>query len=167
MTLYTKLIGILVILSLGFGSGYGIRNYIANKEKLEVQVAQLEEKESIHEEYKTKLEERDATEKLLRNRITLLDWEHAVSLDEQLSENQRLRSDLGVAKRMSVKGAHCTSTPTPVSQSSSSSSLGNASTCELSPATRQLVYDLRAGVIKQYHTIQYLHGYIRSLEHNP
>lgn len=69
------------------------------------------------------------------------------------SENDRLRNELTTTNRKLRIKAKCPATPT--------SSVVNDASVELTGASGQTVFDIRAGIIRDHGKIEYLQDYIR------
>ena len=166
MGLQAKLIVLLATILLSFGSGYGVRAYIASKEKLAAQVSTLKAQVASDKDYQIKVDARDKVNQNLNNTIHVLDTTSTRNLNEKLAENDLLRHDLASAQRMRFNGAVCPQRPTG-SETGSTGSVGDGAGLELTADSRQDVLDLRAGIIRDHAKIDYLHQYIWKLGLDP
>lgn len=86
--------------------------------------------------------------------VAALDARYTKELADANSENDRLRSKLASGGRVRVAGK-CEAIAT------TSGSVGNAGTIELSPGAGSNVLDIRAGIISDQSKVRYLQQYIR------
>ena len=159
MTLQLKILVLLGILLVGFGSGFGTRHYIASSQKKSAEIEDLKADKEEFKSYIANLESRDATIRTLNQNLQTLEADSARSLDEALTEDDRLRNDVATAKRMRLKGTSCGPDGSG-GQATAAGSQDDAADIELSPETRQLVFDLRASITEDAEQIEYLKGYI-------
>lgn len=163
MTLQVKIYIALAILLLGFGSGFGTRAYIASKEKLEIEVSNLKADKQEFKDYISKTEQQVAQVNALQAKLYTLDSDRTKDLNEQLSENDRLRGDLATAQRMHLTGTSCPRTAAAPGQTDSAGGVGSNVPVALSGETRQAVWDLRQSVIRDIAVIRYYQGYTDAL----
>jgi len=162
MTLQSKFIALCVTLLLAFGTGFGVRSYMASKEKLQLENANLVQDKAEFKDYIAKAETQTEKYNQLQVRLYALDTAASKDLNEQLSENDRLRGDLATAQRMRLQGARCVANPAG-SQDATAGGLGDGATVELSGETRQAVLDLRGDLLRDRGKLNYLQGYVRGL----
>jgi prophage endopeptidase len=83
--------------------------------------------------------------------------------DSSQTDNGRLHADVIAGyNRLRIAGS-CTANTGNLSQASSTSGLGDASTVKLSPATGQTVFDIRAGIIADQAALITAQNYIRDV----
>ena len=152
----------LLILVAVFFAGFGTRSYIAGKDQLRATVDHQAKLLEASNEFASKVRERDEKIQKLNGKLATLEQEKIKALNEELTENSRLRADLAVAQRMRFQGAICPQGPT-TGAAGSSSSLGDAEGAELTPEARQDVWDLREGIIQLEGKLDYLQSYIERL----
>jgi len=85
--------------------------------------------------------------------VAALDAKYTKELADANAENDRLRAKLANGSRVRVAG-ECKN------EASSSGSVGNAGTVELSPSAGSNVLDIRAGIISDQAKVRYLQQYI-------
>ncbi|WP_140921179.1 lysis protein [Limnobaculum xujianqingii] len=90
-----------------------------------------------------------------QNRAAELDKRTTEKLHASESENNRLRNELTVSKRKLRIKAKCPATTT--------GSVGNDTSVELTSASGQTVFDIRGGIIEDQAKVEYLQGYINNL----
>lgn len=88
--------------------------------------------------------------------LAALDTKHTQELANAKAENDDLRHRLSAGGRVRVEG-RCP----PVSGHTTTGSVGDAATVELSSAAGQNVLSIREGILSDRHKINYLQGYIR------
>ena len=159
MTWQLKLLLAAVLLAAGFGSGFGVRAYIAHAEALVVENATLAAKAKASEDYTKALEERDARILELNKSLYQLDVNRRKQLDAKLAENTALRTDLA-AERMRFRGAVCPQGPA-AGQAASAGVVGDDDGVALTGDARRDVLDLRAAILIDHGIIDYLREYIR------
>ncbi|EHI3193172.1 lysis protein [Salmonella enterica] len=91
--------------------------------------------------------------------VATLDAKYTKELADEHAKNADLQRRLAAGGRVRVEG-RCT-VPTTV-KTSSSGSVGNAATVELSPGAGQNVLDIRAGIISDQAKLRYLQDYVRT-----
>ncbi|EIZ6339286.1 TPA: lysis protein [Salmonella enterica] len=91
--------------------------------------------------------------------VAALDAKYTKELADEHAKNADLQRRLAAGGRVRVEG-RCT-VPTTV-KTSSSGSVGNAATVELSPGAGQNVLDIRAGIISDQAKLKYLQDYVRT-----
>lgn len=150
----------------GLGSGWGVRAYIAEHDKQEAIIADLENDKIEFADYIKKTEERDRKIAELNATLTTLDIVSTRKLDEATTENTRLAGDLAVAQRMRLKGASCLKGSS-AGQTPTTGSMVDVAEVFLGEETRRSVFDLRADLISDGAKIDYLQEYIRSVGLSP
>ncbi|MGJ0580841.1 lysis protein, partial [Xenorhabdus bovienii] len=86
-----------------------------------------------------------------------LDTKHIRELDNAKSEIDTLRADVAAGRRKLRVQAIC-----PVREATSSGSVGDATTVELSGETGSTVLDIREDIINDQAKLSYLQDYVRS-----
>lgn len=157
-----KWVAIGLFLSGMFAAGYGVRDYMAGKDKLAMELEAQKSVASGLTEYIAKTEARDAEFHILRAKLTAHESASARKLNEQLTENARLRDQLVAAGSMRLKGTVCPKQPTGAPAGSPVSS-GDGEGVELSEATGRSVFDLRESILRDQADLDYLKGYLRRL----
>lgn len=163
MKLQFQLYILVAAILLSFGSGFGVRAYIASKDKLATQVSTLQGQLSASRDYEAKIDARDKTNQQLNTDLRQLQLASSKVLNDQLTENARLAADLGVARGMSLRGTTCVSPA--ASGSAAGSSMADGTGAVLSPETRLLVFDLRAALARAQSKIDGLQDHVAYLEH--
>jgi len=166
MTLQSKLIALFVTLLLGCGMGFGARSYMASKERLAIENANLKQDKAEFKSYIDKAETQVAKYNALQDKLYTLDTAASKDLNDQLDENDRLRGDLAVAQRMRLQGARCVASPAS-GQDASAGGVGSDLQVELTGETRQAVWDLRASLVKDLAVIAYYQGYTEAIGKEP
>jgi prophage endopeptidase len=167
MSLRSTLIGSLIALCLGLGTGYAVRSYMAQKDALAHQASEQQAALDADATYLAKLSTRDAAVKDLQNQLTQLDTEKTDALNAAIQTNDSLRGDLAVAQRMRLTGTTCPTWPATVREAGSASSVGHDTWVGLSAQTRYAVFDLRAGIVSDRAKLDYLQRYIRQVGLSP
>lgn len=90
-----------------------------------------------------------------QNKAAELDKRVTEKLHASESENNRLRNELTTTNRKLRIKAKCPATST--------GSVGNDASVELSGASGQTVFDIRAGIIRDQAKVEYLQGYITNV----
>ncbi|QBH97171.1 lysis protein [Limnobaculum zhutongyuii] len=90
-----------------------------------------------------------------QNKAAELDKRATEKLHASESENNRLRNELATANRKLYIKAKCPATST--------GSVGDDASVELTGASGQAVFDIRAGIIRDRAKIEYLQGYIKNV----
>lgn len=155
-----------LLFSLGFLGGMGVATYVAHTNKLAAQVSDLAKSNQLKQEYIEKVDERDKRNQELQNKLTDLDTRSTEALNEKLSQNDRLRTDLATAQRMRLQGTSCPAQPAG-DQTGTAGSLGDGTGIELSAETRHAVFDLRAGIVRDQAALDYLQWYLREAGLSP
>ena len=153
------------VVFLAFVAGFYVRDYMADaqvtKQLLAAEKEHRAEVEALLQDAiiitKKNLE--------LQDKITELDKTHTRTLNEQINENSRLRTDLAVSQRMRLQGTTCPKVGS--SDSTSSTGMGDGASVELSPETRLLVWDLRESIIRDQAKLRYLQEERRTLTCDP
>jgi hypothetical protein len=137
----------LVLILLCFGAGFYLRDVQADRDinatKLEGATAQID----AHKQFEAKIEVRDIANRKLNADYQALQITASQDLNEKLTENSRLASDLGVARGMQLRGFSCPS-PTAVG-STAAAGMAADNAPVFSGETRQLVFDLRADIVTE------------------
>ena len=153
------------VVFLAFVAGFYVRDYMtdaqATKQLLAAEKEHRAEVEALLQDAIT------ITKKNLelQDKITELDKTHTRTLNEQINENSRLRTDLAVSQRMRLQGTTCPKVGS--SDSTSSTGVGDGASVELSPETRLLVWDLRESIIRDQAKLRYLQEERRTLTCDP
>jgi prophage endopeptidase len=107
---------------------------------------------------------------LLERRLSDLDSTKHKELTDAQDENERLQQLYsGVddeRKRLRIE-ARIAAADLVVSETTGSSGLGDGASVELSERAGSAVWDIRAGVIRDRKKLEYLQGYVRSLDVKP
>lgn len=162
MTLQVKLVVLVVTLLLGFGTGFGVRTYMAGKHNLQVENTALSRALTASIDYQAKVEARDTKNQVLQSQLATLDKELTNARTTALSDNAALRSDLAVAQRMQLKGTTCPSRSAS-DQASPAAGVDHGAQVELSPETRLAVFDLRESIIGDQAALEGCQSYVRRL----
>jgi hypothetical protein len=135
---------------------------MAGKQKLAHEVSDLQEARDAKDAYLARIAERDAQVEALNKQLADLDTTKTQELNDALETNSALRRDLRVAQRMRLTGTTC---PGPASSGEAQppGSVGDATGVELSGATRQAVWDLRASLLSDRAKLDYCQAYVRQL----
>lgn len=139
---------------------------MAKTQSLAHELADQKANQEAQAAYLAQIEERDRKVHELQLALDQLDTQHTQELKHALDQNSTLRADLAVSQRMRLTGTSCPGQPAS-GQASSPSSLGDGAGVELSPATRQAVFDLRASLISDRAKLDYLQDYIRKVGLSP
>ncbi|MDE9484053.1 lysis protein, partial [Xenorhabdus bovienii] len=86
-----------------------------------------------------------------------LDTKHTQELDNAKSEIDTLRADVAAGRRKLRIKAIC-----PVSETTSSGSVGTTTTVELTGETGSTVLDIREGIINDLAKLKYLQDYVNT-----
>ncbi|RJL19359.1 lysis system i-spanin subunit Rz [Pectobacterium polaris] len=100
-----------------------------------------------------------------QQQIAALDAERAKERENAQRENERLRADIVSGKRR-VQFASAALATCELSSGAvrSASSMGNATSIQLSPAAGRNILDIRAGIKDDQAKLVYLHEYVRALQ---
>lgn len=153
------------VVFLAFVAGFYVRDYMADAQATKQLLAAEKEHRA---EVEALLQDAITITKKnleLQDKITELDKTHTRTLNEQINENSRLRTDLAVAQRMRLQGTSCPKVGS--SDSTSSTGMGDGASVELSPETRLLVWDLRESIIRDQAKLRYLQEERRTLTCDP
>ena len=153
------------VVFLAFVAGFYVRDYMADAQATKQLLAAEKEHRA---EVEALLQDAITITKKnleLQDKITKLDKTHTRTLNEQINENSRLRTDLAVAQRMRLQGTSCPKVGS--SDSTSSTGMGDGASVELSPETRLLVWDLRESIIRDQAKLRYLQEERRTLTCDP
>jgi prophage endopeptidase len=95
--------------------------------------------------------------------LAALDQKATEEKTNALAENDKLRADIASgARRLRIAGS-CSAGGGNVSGTTVSSSLGDAGTFELSPASGRTVFDIRAGIIADQSALRVLQAYVMNV----
>ena len=153
------------VVFLAFVAGFYVRDYMADAQATKQLLAAEKEHRA---EVEALLQDAITITKKnleLQDKITELDKTHTRTLNEQINENSRLRTDLAVSQRMRLQGTTCPKVGS--SDSTSSTGMGDGASVELSPETRLLVWDLRESIIRDQAKLRYLQEERRTLTCDP
>ena len=153
------------VVFLAFVAGFYVRDYMSNAQATKQLLAAEKEHRA---EVEALLQDAITITKKnleLQDKITELDKTHTRTLNEQINENSRLRTDLAVSQRMRLQGTTCPKVGS--SDSTSSTGMGDGASVELSPETRLLVWDLRESIIRDQAKLRYLQEERRTLTCDP
>ncbi|MGV8863294.1 MAG: hypothetical protein ACOH2T_19270 [Pseudomonas sp.] len=154
-----------LIFLLGIIGGCMGRAQVAQKDALYVQNQQLT-KEAIQQTvYLEEIRKQAARAKELNDALNEIQGATHDEYQTLNDQNQSLRSDLAVAKRMQLKGSSCAATPG--ATKTPSGSLVAEVPVELSEVTRQLVFDLRQSILRDQEVIQNFQDHDRILAEHP
>ncbi|WP_202988131.1 lysis system i-spanin subunit Rz, partial [Pseudomonas typographi] len=93
-----------------------------------------------------------------------LDTKRTKEKADALADNERRRRDLAAGKRLRVAG-NCNSSGGNVPKATSSTSVDDAGTVELSATAGQDLLDIRAGIIADQAALRALQDYVRTSCH--
>lgn len=165
-TLQAKIIATAIILfatlSIGFGSGWGVRAFVAEKQQLKSENSALSKALDASIDYQKKVEERDVRNLELRKQLTDLDRNLTNARNKALAENADLRADLAVAQRMHLRGSSCPDRPAG-DQAGTAPGVDHGAQVELSDQTRLAVFDLRESIIGDVAALEACQAYVRKL----
>ncbi|WP_202988101.1 lysis protein [Pseudomonas typographi] len=109
---------------------------------------------------RTALEKQQQAEQALAD----LDTKRTKEKADALADNERRRRDLAAGKRLRVAG-NCNSSGGNVPKTTSSTSVDDAGTVELSATAGQDLLDIRAGIIADQAALRALQDYVRTSCH--
>ncbi|WP_202988160.1 lysis protein [Pseudomonas typographi] len=109
---------------------------------------------------RTALEKQQQAEQALAD----LDTKRTKEKADALADNERRRRDLAAGKRLRVAG-NCNSSGGNVPKATSSTSVDDAGTVELSATAGQDLLDIRAGIIADQAALRALQDYVRTSCH--
>lgn len=159
--LLLKVLAVLAVVAAIFFSGFYVRGYMADKAEAEANLAHQTARLEALDAHKEELLALIKTNQELQAKINQLDADHTQVLNEKLAENDRLRGDLAVARRMSLRGTSCPPVPA-APNDSAAGSVGNGAPVELSEQTRSAVWDLRGSLIRDAAKVTYLQEFIQT-----
>ena len=159
--LLLKLLAVALVIAAIFFSGFFVRGYMADKAETEAELAHQTARTEALVTHKNELLALIKTNQELQAKINQLDADHTQVLNEKLAENDRLRGDLAVARRMSLRGTTCPRVPASADNPAAGSVVDGAPV-ELSEQTRSAVWDLRGSLIRDAAKVTYLQEFIRT-----
>ncbi len=159
--LLLKVLAVALVIAAIFFSGFFVRGYMADKAETEAKLAHQTARTEALDAHKNELLALIKTNQELQTKIDQLDADHTQVLNEKLAENNRLRGDLTVARRMSLRGASYPRVPAPTDNPATSGVVDGAPV-ELSEQTRSAVWDLRGSLIRDTAKVTYLQEFIRT-----
>ena len=152
----------LAAIALLFLAGFGVRDYMASKQLLAIKLAASQQQNQELANYAAGLKELADRNQKLQATIDTLGIKHTDALNEKLAENDRLRTDLAVARRMRLQGTSCPKADSEM-HNPGTGGVGDGTGVELSLETRLLVWDLRAAMLRDQAKVTYLQDYVRSI----
>lgn len=150
------------IFAVGFGTAWLLRTNTIDGMK----TTYANQKTEAAQQYSKQLKTANDYSETLKVQINDLNVSSTNQLQAQLVENERLRTSLNAAnatKRMFLKGTTCPKQSTSSTSNTTTRQSNDDGSIELSPATRQLVSDLRASLITDTAKVNYLQAYIKNL----
>lgn len=97
--------------------------------------------------------------------IASLDEKHTSELSNALADNQKLSADVAAgSRRVRITTADLATCQLSKSASSSAGSVGNATQIELTRTAGQNILDIRSGIISDQAKLEYLQGYVKTIE---
>ena len=150
---------ILLALAL-FSAGFGVRSYIASADATKAELKETQQLSRDLAQHIVDLKVISTRNAELQAEINTLNTQHTKALNEKLAENDRLRTDLGVAQRMRLQGTTCPRAPAGA-HDPGPGSVGDGDGVELSVETRLAVWDLRGSIIRTESKLAYLQDWAR------
>lgn len=106
------------------------------------------------------LQNEQGKQQALQKQLAELDQKRSQELTDAQATNNKLRSDVAAGTRKLRIAAKCPANTNQVPNTSTTGSMGDATTVELSAFTGQDIFDIRSGIITDTAKLKYLQDYI-------
>jgi len=164
-----KLNPVVILYALAFfgvaALSFGLQKIRWDADVLAINLAHTTELKKISDKAFTDLSEANERANKANASIADLDAKHTSELSNALANNQKLSADVAAGtRRVRIATADLATCQLSKSTGGSASGLGNATQVELTAIAGQNILDIRAGIIADQAKLDYLQGYIKSIE---
>ncbi|CNF24935.1 lysis protein [Yersinia intermedia] len=159
------LIAALISLSVGAGTAWWIEGMRWDTDVADLKLNHTTAMKAISDKALADTETHISTMKAFQKRLAELDKQHSEDLANAQAENNRMRDDvIAGTRRVRIATANLATCQLTKSEDSTTGSVGDGTTVELSQAAGRNILDIRSGIINDQAKLRYLQDYARSIQ---